>query len=48
MFSRSLTKDIMVFSSGFNELHAKVDADTCSVLPCIVDKVKHKVEKALM
>jgi hypothetical protein len=36
------------FISGFTELHAKLDADMCSLLPSIMGKTKQEVEKALM
>jgi hypothetical protein len=34
--------------SGFTELYAKPDVDSCSILPFIADKVKHEVDKALV
>jgi hypothetical protein len=49
MFSKSLTKHIMGFGSGFTKPHAKPDADT--LLDFAIhrkDKTKHEVEKALV
>jgi hypothetical protein len=41
-------KHLKGFGSGFTELHAKLDADMCSILPPTTDKTKHEVEKALV
>jgi hypothetical protein len=36
------------FSSGFTELHAKLDADMLLDLASVAEKIKLKVEKALV
>jgi hypothetical protein len=37
----------MRFGSGFAELEANLDADTCSIFLSITNKTKDEVEKAL-
>jgi hypothetical protein len=48
MFSKSLTKHFKGFGSGFNELHAKLDADTLLNFAIHRRQKKHEVEKEIV
>jgi hypothetical protein len=41
-------KNFKGFGSGFAELHTKLDAARCSILPSIANKTKLEVERELV